>query len=177
MTDKRKRMLMLGVIAVALVSMYVAGQFGTGAAGSRSEMPDFELETVSSVATTATAASFERRPALVNVWASWCLACRTEHALLMDLAESQRIAVYGVNYLDDKDDAIRWLNYYGDPYELSVHDMSGSLGAALGVEVVPITFLLGPDGRILFGSVGPLNARIMETEIWPRLALLEASKR
>ena len=126
--DKRKRVLMSGVVAVTLVSIYVAGRFGAGAAAYRSEMPNFELETVSSAAETATAASFARRPALVNVWASWCLACRTEHALLMDLAESQRIAVYGVNYLDDKDDAIRWLNYYGDPYELSVHDMSGTLG-------------------------------------------------
>jgi cytochrome c biogenesis protein CcmG/thiol:disulfide interchange protein DsbE len=176
MTDKRKRVLMLLVLAVAFVSIYVAGRYGAGAAGHRGEMPDFELETVSSAAEITTAASFAKRPALVNVWASWCLACRIEHPLLMELAESGDIALYGVNYLDKREDAIRWLDYFGNPFELSAYDREGELGGQLGVEAVPVTFLIGRDGRILFGKIGPLDARTVEEEIWPRLASLEAGK-
>jgi len=112
----------------------------------------------------------------VNVWASWCLACRTEHPLLMELEASGRIAVYGVNYLDKREDAIRWLDYFGNPFELSAYDREGELGGQLGVEVVPVTFLIGRDGRILFGKIGPLDARTMQEDIWPRLTLLEAGK-
>jgi len=167
---------MLVLLAAAFVSIYVAGRYGAGAAGHRRNIPDFELETVSNAAETATAASFARRPALVNVWASWCLACRTEHPLLMELAESGQIALYGINYLDERKDAIRWLDYFGNPFKLSAYDRDGRLGGQLGVEVVPVTFLIGPDGRILFGKIGPLDAHTMEEEIWPRLALLEAGK-
>ena len=94
----------------------------------------------------------------------------------MELAESGHIALYGVNYLDNREDAIRWLDYFGNPFELSAYDWEGELGGQLGVEVVPVTFLIGRDGRILFGKIGPLDARTMEEEIRPRLALLEAGK-
>jgi len=134
------------------------------------------LETVSIEGELTTAASFVKLPALVNVWASWCIACRDEHPLLIELAKSGRIALYGVNYLDVREDANRWLDYFGDPYELSVFDQDGSLGGVLGVEVVPATYLLGPDGRILYGHVGPLDAEVLRREIWPRLAEMGASE-
>jgi cytochrome c biogenesis protein CcmG/thiol:disulfide interchange protein DsbE len=88
----------------------------------------------------------------------------------MELAQSGKIAIYGVNYLDERDDAIRWLDYFGDPFEMSVYDHDGRLGAALGLEFVPGTYLLGDQGRILYRHVGPLDEKVMEQEIWPRVA-------
>lgn len=169
MSDKCKLALLCAVVTAASL-MYIADRFGAGAADHRGRIPDFELETVADAGRSVTAASFSSRPALVNVWASWCLACRTEHPLLMELAESGRIALYGVNYLDDRDDAIRWLDYFGDPFELSVYDQDGRLGGALGVDFVPGTYLIGKEGRILYRHVGPLDAQVMEQQIWPRVA-------
>jgi len=169
-----KLALLACAVLVAAYLTVVTGVLESAYTGHRGRLPDFELETVADAGQRATAATFSRRPALVNVWASWCLACRTEHALLMELAESDRIALYGVNYLDGRNDAIRWLDYFGDPYDLSVHDSNGSLGRALGVDVVPGTYLIGPDGQILYGHVGPLDARVLDEEIWSRVAGTEA---
>jgi len=152
--------------------MYLTSRPGAGLADRSDQLPEFELETVADSGRLVTGASFSRRPALLNVWASWCLACRNEHALLMELAQSGNIPIYGVNYLDDRDDAIRWLDYFGDPFEMSVYDQVGRLGAALGVEFVPGTYLIGNEGHILYGHVGPLDAKVMEQEIWPRVAAI-----
>jgi len=170
----RKSLILSGVVATAVVSMYVSGRFDAGGGAYSGVMPDFALEEVSDAVKRVTAASLVKRPAIVNVWASWCLACRDEHALLLELAESGRIALYGVNYLDTRKDANRWLDYFGNPFELSVYDNEGSLGKRLGVEVLPDTFLLGPDGRILYEHVGPLTIDVMEKEFWPRLMAAEA---
>jgi len=177
MTAKRTLTVLLCVTVAAMSSMYIAGRFGAGSANYSGQFPDFELETVTNAGRSVTAASFSRRPTLVNVWASWCLACRTEHALLMELAESGRIALYGVNYLDERVDAIRWLDYFGNPFEFSVYDKDGRLGGQLGVEVVPGTYLVGSDGRILYGHVGPLDPQVMEKEIWPRVVAMETGRK
>jgi len=162
-----KRLLLVGIVTAVVVS--ISGRLGTGAAAYRGDFPDFELEIVSHAETLTTAASFEKLPALVNVWASWCIACRDEHLLLIELAKSGRIALYGVNYLDVRADATRWLDYFGDPYEFSVYDQEGRLGDSLGIEVIPATYLLGPDGRIRYGHVGPLDDKLLQKEIWPRV--------
>lgn len=175
MMSNKQSLLLLCAIVTAMSYMYFAGRPGAGLADYPGQFPDFELETVSNAGRSVTAESFSSRPALVNVWASWCLACRTEHALLMELAESRSIAIYGVNYLDDRDDAIRWLDYFGDPFEMSVYDYDGRFGGALGAEVVPATYLVGSSGRILYGHVGPLNEEVLEDEIWPRVGATEVS--
>jgi cytochrome c biogenesis protein CcmG, thiol:disulfide interchange protein DsbE len=77
---------------------------------------------------------------LLNVWASWCVACREEHPVLLDLARSKTLPIYGLNYKDERQDGIPWLKKMGDPYVLSIYDLDGRLGIDYGVYGVPETF-------------------------------------
>jgi len=165
-----------GTAVLAAISILLAGCSGPGVPGGHSDLPEFELETVADSRRLVTAASLVQRPALVNVWASWCLACRDEHRVLMELAKSGQVALYGVNHLDNREDAQRWLGYFGDPFVLSVFDAEGSLGKRMGVDVLPQTFLLGADGQIVHRHVGPLNDQVLERDFRPRIQVTEATK-
>ena len=105
---------------------------------------------------------------LLNVWASWCAACRDEHAVLLEL--SRVLPVYGVNHRDDRADALRWLEVYGDPYRASAFDPDGEVGIELGVYKVPESFLLDPDGVVRFKHAGALTAALARREILARVA-------
>jgi cytochrome c biogenesis protein CcmG, thiol:disulfide interchange protein DsbE len=100
-----------------------------------------------------------RRPALVNVWATWCYSCRLEHPYLLRLAQ-QGVPIYGLNYKDDPDKALGWLEQLGDPYQLNIVDIEGSLGLDLGVYGAPETYVIGADGRILHRHVGVLDETV-----------------
>ena len=109
-------------------------------------------------------------PALLNVWASWCAACRAEHPLL--LAVSEETPIYGLNYKDERRDAVRWLDRFGDPYRRSGHDREGEAGLDLGVYGVPETFVVDRGGRIVHKHVGPLAVKDWEETIRPLLRRL-----
>jgi len=101
-------------------------------------------------------ASFQGRVTLVNVWASWCIPCRTEHPQLERLATDRRIQLVGINYKDSAENARRFLGRYGNPYVAVGVDAGGRAGIEWGVYGVPETFLIGRDGRILYKHVGPI---------------------
>jgi len=103
---------------------------------------------------------------VVNFWASWCVACRAEHPLLLELSNGG-VPVYGVNHRDVRDDALRWLDYYGDPYRYSLYDGDGALGALLGIEALPVTLVVGADGKVIFTHLGPLDQGIIDADILP----------
>ena len=112
----------------------------------------------------------EEGPALLNVWASWCAACQDEHPLL--LAVSGEAPIYGLNYKDERRDAVEWLDRFGDPYRRSGHDREGRVGLDLGVYGVPETFVVDRGGRIVHKHVGPLAAKDWEETIRPLLRRL-----
>ena len=115
------------------------------------------------------------RAYLLNVWASWCAACRDEHPLLVALAKEHRVPIIGLNYKDERDDARRWLQQFGDPYQLSIADREGRLGIDLGVYGVPETFIVDSDGIIRYKKIGPINAETVRTVLLPKLAELNAA--
>ena len=102
--------------------------------------------------------------ALVNVWATWCYACRIEHAMLNQLNE-QGVKVIGLNYKDESDKARQWLSELGDPYRLNIADRDGTVGLDLGVYGAPETYVLGPDGVIVHRHVGVLDEAVFERDI------------
>ena len=108
-------------------------------------------------------------PSLLNVWASWCAACRAEHPLLLRLAGSGEAPVYGLNYKDEREDAVRWLERFGDPYRRSGHDRAGRVGLDLGVYGVPETFVIDREGRIAYKHIGPIAEKDWEETIRPLL--------
>lgn len=103
------------------------------------------------------------RPTLVNVWASWCVACRQEHPVMVEaaLTYAGRIDFIGLNYKDSKEDGKQWLERFGDPYQWSLFDAEGRAGLELGVYGVPETFFVSPAGLIVHKQVGPLDARTL----------------
>ena len=104
---------------------------------------------------------------LLNVWASWCVSCREEHPVLLDLAKRGVMPILGLNYKDKGEDAQRWLKQFGDPYQLSVVDADGRIGIDYGVYGVPETYLIDREGVIRYKQIGPLTQAIVEQKVLP----------
>jgi cytochrome c biogenesis protein CcmG, thiol:disulfide interchange protein DsbE len=113
--------------------------------------------------------SFKGAVTLLNIWASWCVPCRDEAPLLMDIAADQRIRVIGINYKDQADNARRFLGRYGNPFVANGVDGNGRAAIEWGVYGVPETFIVGRDGRIVYKLIGPITpdnlARALKPEI------------
>jgi cytochrome c biogenesis protein CcmG/thiol:disulfide interchange protein DsbE len=116
---------------------------------------------------------------LVNVFASWCLACREEHPLLMQVSHDKIVPIHGLNVKDAPDDAARWLNTMGDPYTRTGADRDGRVAIDWGVYGVPETFLVGADGIIAHKQIGALTQAVLSETILPLVARLrqEAERR
>ena len=114
---------------------------------------------------------------LVNVFASWCVACREEHPLLLRLKNDGGVPIHGLNYKDHPDDAARWLNTMGDPYTRTGADRDGRVAIDWGVYGVPETLLVGADGTIAYKHVGPLNPAALDRTILPLVTRLREQAR
>jgi len=110
---------------------------------------------------------------LLNVWASWCVSCRVEHPLLVQLAQANVVPVIGLNYKDKVPDGIAWLKQYGDPYKLSVVDADGRVGIDWGVYGVPETFVVDKNGMIRYKHIGPVTAEALQKTILPLVRELQ----
>ena len=110
---------------------------------------------------------------LLNVWASWCVSCRVEHPLLVELAKANVVPVIGLNYKDKTDDGHAWLAQNGDPYRLSVVDADGRVGIDWGVYGVPETFVVDKHGIIRYKQIGPITVEALEQKILPLVRELQ----
>ena len=131
--------------------------------------PEFELPTLKNPEVMIGTNNFAGEYTLVNVWATWCVMCRAEHGFLMDLAASKSIPIYGLNWRDSRPDAIRWLGELGDPYIASAYDPQNRVGMDWGVYGAPETFLLDPEGTVVYKHLGPLDPAIWEREFLSRM--------
>ncbi len=104
---------------------------------------------------------------VLNVWASWCVVCRQEHAVITELAEQELVAVIGLNYKDRPMAASQWLRRYGNPYVSSVSDQNGRVGIDWGVYGVPETFVIDAGGKIRYKHVGPVTREVLNNRILP----------
>jgi len=121
--------------------------------------PEFELDPVVGVDTPGLSRSDlagNGTPVVMNVFASWCVPCRAEHAVLTSLVEKDGIQLFGINYKDKPADAARWLSELGNPYSRIGSDLSGRAGIEWGISGVPETFIIGEDGTVLYRYVGPV---------------------
>jgi cytochrome c biogenesis protein CcmG/thiol:disulfide interchange protein DsbE len=110
---------------------------------------------------------------VLNVWASWCVSCREEHPVLLDLAASGAVPVYGLNYKDKREDGLAWLKGMGDPYKTSIFDFEGRVGIDYGVYGVPETYLIDKKGVIRYKRIGPLTPEIVKNTLLPLVKELE----
>ena len=135
-------------------------------------LPAFTLPDLDNQETLVTATDIAGKPRLLNVWASWCAACRVEHPLLIELANSSKASIVGLNYKDERDDALAWLARHGNPYERTVFDHAGRLGLDLGVYGVPETFVTDKRGVIRHKQIGPVTEDALQSVILPMLEQL-----
>ena len=111
---------------------------------------------------------------MLNVWASWCVACRQEHPLLVQYAKQSQVPIYGLNYKDGRAAGMQWLADFGNPYAASVSDRDGRVGIDFGVYGVPETFVIDREGVIRYKQIGPLTPEVLRDTIEPLLKQLNS---
>jgi len=137
-------------------------------------VPTFVAETLKNPEETITEKDLIGDYALVNVWATWCGACKQEHSALVYLAEKLNVPIYGLNYKDDREAAKAWLQQYGDPYKANVFDSNGRIAIDFGVYGAPETFLIDSKGTIQHKLVGVMTPEVWEKQFVPRIQTITA---
>ena len=135
--------------------------------------PDFSLTRLHDPATAISNKDMQGQVWLLNVWASWCVSCRQEHPLLVDLSRRGIVPIYGLNYTDTRDEAIGWLQQLGNPYLASAFDADGRVGLDYGVYGVPETYVIDKQGVIRYKQIGPISADVLRDKILPLIRTLQ----
>ncbi|WP_375170275.1 DsbE family thiol:disulfide interchange protein [Marinobacter sp.] len=130
-------------------------------------VPAFSLEDLDNPGQQLDASLFQGQVQLLNVWGTWCPACRDEHDDLMWLAREQGVSIVGLNYKDNRDDALVWLDRLGDPYSTNIYDPQGRLGFDLGVYGAPETFVIDAQGVVRYRHVGVVNKKVWQDTLLP----------
>ena len=136
--------------------------------------PTFALQRLDDAAKTIRLDDMRGKVWVLNVWASWCVACREEHPLLVEFAKKRVVPLYGLNYKDKREDANAWLARFGNPYDASLFDDEGRVGIDFGVYGVPETFVIDQNGVIRMKHIGPLTPEVIATKLEPLLKKLDA---
>jgi len=135
--------------------------------------PQFELPLLHAEDKTFSPGEMLGKVWMLNVWASWCVSCRHEHPVLMELARTGTLPIYGLNYKDGRKDGIEWLDRYGNPYRLSAYDAKGAVGIDYGVYGVPESYVIDKRGVIRYKQIGIVTPEILKTRILPLVRELE----
>ena len=110
---------------------------------------------------------------MLNVWASWCVSCREEHPVLVGLSKKNIVPIYGLNYKDERKDALAWLGRLGNPYTVSIMDADGRIGIDYGVYGVPETYVIDKQGVIRYKQIGPVTPEVLDAKIIPLVRKLQ----
>jgi cytochrome c biogenesis protein CcmG/thiol:disulfide interchange protein DsbE len=137
--------------------------------------PDFNLPDLHNPEKSVSVKDLQGKVWLLNVWASWCVSCRAEHDVVKRFVARGAAPVYGLNYKDERADALAWLRQLGDPYEASLIDYKGDAGIDWGVYGVPETFVIDHEGIVRHKQVGPVTDEIIENTILPLVLELKAA--
>ncbi|MET1255346.1 DsbE family thiol:disulfide interchange protein [Aliikangiella maris] len=132
-----------------------------------SPVPQFSVKELLDDKRLYTNAIFENKITLLNVWASWCAACYTEHPYWNEYAKNKELQIVGLNYRDKKEKALHFLKTQGNPYEKILFDDNGRLGIEFGVYGAPETFLIGPNGKVRYRHVGVVSQDVFDSRFMP----------
>jgi cytochrome c biogenesis protein CcmG/thiol:disulfide interchange protein DsbE len=135
-------------------------------------VPRFHLPPVQGRTLGLASADLKGDVSLVNVFASWCVACKDEHPVFMQMKREGVVPIHGIDYKDRPEDAAKWLDDLGDPYTRTGADIDGRVAIDWGVYGVPETFVIGRDGRIAYKHIGPVTPKFVEETLKPLIAKL-----
>ena len=136
-------------------------------------VPEFALPPIEGRQDGLSSADLQGQVSLVNVWASWCVPCRAENPLMVELAKSGTVPIYGINYKDEPGEALAFLEELGDPFTSIGADRSGRVAIVWGVYGIPETFVIDAEGRIAYKHVGAFNRQMLEQDILPVVRRLQ----
>ncbi len=136
--------------------------------------PAFSLARLDDPSTSVTLESMRGQVWILNVWASWCVACLDEHPHLVEFARRDLVPLYGLNYKDQPDAARAWLGKHGNPYDVSMVDGDGRVGIDFGVYGVPETFVIDRQGVIRYKHIGPVTPDVLQNTIVPLVQRLQS---
>ncbi|MDH4989158.1 DsbE family thiol:disulfide interchange protein [Aminobacter anthyllidis] len=176
---RRRLMVVLPVAVFAVLALVLAWGLNRNAADIPSALigksvPEFILPPVEGRVLGLSSADLVGEVSLVNVFASWCVACREEHPVFIRLAADKRVPLHGLNYKDRPEDAAKWLNTLGDPYTRTGADLNGRVAIDWGVYGVPETYVVSADGRIAYKHIGPVTEKALNETILPLVERLRA---
>lgn len=172
-TPRRRNLgfVLVPVVALALMVLFGWGLFSEGddlpSALIDKPVPEFALAPVLGREEGLSTQDLIGHVSLVNVFASWCVPCRAEHPLFMELSATGEVPLYGINYKDPPEQARAWLDELGDPYTRIGADINGRAGIEWGVYGVPETYVITSDGAIAYRHVGPITRAILEETLLP----------
>jgi cytochrome c biogenesis protein CcmG/thiol:disulfide interchange protein DsbE len=135
--------------------------------------PAFSLTVLGEPSRMVSNADLLGQPYLLNVWGSWCPACRDEHPVITELAASGAVRVIGYDYKDTEEDAQRWLEQFGNPYDLVIADEPGLAALDWGIYGAPETFLVDAGGVVRWKFVGPITPEVVQQQLLPELEKLK----
>ncbi len=138
------------------------------------QLPLFQLPVLGDQTAPFTPATMRGQVVILNIWASWCAACADEQVFLLQLAR-EGMPIYGINYKDNRHDALKWLSEWGNPYQMIGVDTSGRVAIDLGVYGAPETFLIDKEGTIRYRHAGALSAAVWQQAFVPRIQQLEGA--
>ena len=182
-TGHRRRTLaaIIVVVFVALLGLLLYGVLQSDRADRESlpspligkPAPEFSLPVLHEPDRMVSAADLRGQPYVLNVWGSWCPACQVEHPVLARFAETKRVRVIGYNWKDEREDALRWLAKFGNPYWLVLTDYEGRSAIDWGIYGAPETFLVDGNGTIAWKFVGPVTDAVIAGQLLPALERIE----
>ena len=173
----------LRFIAPLVAFLVLVGFFAVGLMRDPREVPSpfigkaapaFRLEQLHQPQQAFTPADMKGKVWMLNVWASWCVSCRVEHPLLVELSRRGVVPIVGLNYKDKREDGVQWLQKFGNPYVVSAWDLEGAVGLDYGVYGVPETFVIDKEGVIRHKQIGPITPESLEKTILPLIRKLSA---
>ncbi len=135
--------------------------------------PEFSLPSLNDPDKLISQADFKGDVSLLNIWATWCTSCRQEHSILMSITESNVAPIYGLLYKDQPENAIVWLEKYGNPYKANAVDMDGRVSIEWGSYGTPETFIIDKEGIIRYKHVGPISQHVWHNTLLPMIQTLQ----
>ncbi|MDO8413599.1 MAG: DsbE family thiol:disulfide interchange protein [Gallionellaceae bacterium] len=137
--------------------------------------PTFHLAQLHDASKTITPEELRGKVWLLNVWASWCVTCRQEHPLLVEMSRRNIVPIVGLNYKDKREDGVDWLQKLGNPYVLSAYDHEGTAGIDWGVYGVPETFVIDKAGIIRHKVIGAITPDVIQDKLIPLIKELNGA--